>query len=274
MTLYTVMDFFVLLLYLMDYILIALTSLLASALTFFSGFGLNTLLLPVFALFFPLDIAISLTAVVHVLNNCFKLGLIGKHTHWNTVLYFGIPALIASFVGAYMLTQISQTKPLYTYNISGRTFTITWIKTITGVLILVFMAMESIPRLKKLSVSPRWIPFGGLLSGFFGGLSGHQGALRSVFLVRLTMEKKMYVATGASIAFMIDIARLTVYGQNTLSYTVFRENLFILLIAVTSAFTGAFIGNFYLKKMTYTHIQKIVIIFLSIIASGLIVGII
>jgi uncharacterized membrane protein YfcA len=270
---YTIVDFFVLLLYIMDYILIALTSLLASALTFFSGFGLNTLLMPVFALFFPLDIAISLTAVVHVLNNCFKLGLIGKYTQWNTVFYFGLPALVASFAGAYILIEITQTKPLYTYNISSRTFTITWIKMITGSLVFIFMAMEGVPKFKKFSVSTRWIPFGGLLSGFFGGLSGHQGALRSVFLVRLTMEKKMYVATGASIAFMIDIARLTVYGQNILSYTVLRENIFILLVAVTSAFAGAGIGNFYLKKMTYKHIQKLVTLFLIVIAMGLMIGI-
>lgn len=254
--------------------MIGIFSLLASTLTFYSGFGLNTILMPVFALFFPLDIAISLTAVVHVLNNCFKLGLIGKHTNWNTVFSFGLPALFASLAGAYILAKISHTQPLYTYTVSSKTFTVTWVKITTGTLILAFMAMEGIPKLKKISVSSRWVSFGGILSGFFGGLSGHQGALRSVFLVRLTMEKKMYVATGASIAFMIDIARLTVYGQNTLSYTLIKENILILLVAVASAFIGAGIGNYYLKKITYSHIQKLVTLFLCIVALGLITGIV
>lgn len=258
----------------MEYILIAIFSLLASALTFFSGFGLNTLLMPVFALFFPLDTAVSLTAIVHILNNSFKLGLIGKYTHIKVLLLFGLPALTASFLGAYLLTQLTQSEPLYAYNIGSRTFTITAIKIITGVLILLFMIMESIPKLKKLSASPRWIPFGGLLSGFFGGLSGHQGALRSVFLVRLTLNKQVYIATGASIAFMIDIARLTVYSQNALSYTVIKNNSLILMIAVLSAFTGATAGNYYLKKMTYIHVQKFVTVFLCIIALGLIAGIV
>jgi uncharacterized membrane protein YfcA len=258
----------------MDYILIGVFSLLASTLTFFSGFGLNTLLMPVFAVFFPLDIAISLTAVVHVLNNCFKLSLIGKHAHWNIVLYFGLPALLTSFLGAYLLTQITQSEPLYTYNVHDKTFTITWIKIIAGSLILVFMFMESVSALKKLSASPRWIPLGGVLSGFFGGLSGHQGALRSVFLVRLNLEKQGYIATGASIAFMIDIARLTVYGRSSLSYTLIKENILILLVAVASAFIGAGIGNYYLKKITYTHIQWIVTFFLCIISLGLIIGIV
>jgi len=38
-----------------------------------SGFGLGTLLLPVFALFFPLPVAIAATALVHLANNFFKL---------------------------------------------------------------------------------------------------------------------------------------------------------------------------------------------------------
>lgn len=56
----------------MEEIIIAVVALLASALTFFSGFGLGTVLMPVFAAFFPVDLAIALTAIVHFLNNVFK----------------------------------------------------------------------------------------------------------------------------------------------------------------------------------------------------------
>jgi uncharacterized membrane protein YfcA len=40
----------------MSYLVVCAVALLASALTFFSGFGLGTLLLPAFALFFPIEI--------------------------------------------------------------------------------------------------------------------------------------------------------------------------------------------------------------------------
>lgn len=56
----------------MEIIVIAIVAFFASGLTFFSGFGLGTLLLPAFALFFPIEIAISLTAIVHFLNNIFN----------------------------------------------------------------------------------------------------------------------------------------------------------------------------------------------------------
>lgn len=62
-----------------EYIVICLFALLSSGLTFFSGFGLGTLLVPVFAIFFPIELAIALTAIVHFLNNIFKLTQIGKN---------------------------------------------------------------------------------------------------------------------------------------------------------------------------------------------------
>ncbi|MCR4297043.1 MAG: sulfite exporter TauE/SafE family protein, partial [Elusimicrobia bacterium] len=53
----------------MTYLIICAVALIASGLTFFSGFGLGTLLLPAFSLFFPIREAVALTAVVHALNN-------------------------------------------------------------------------------------------------------------------------------------------------------------------------------------------------------------
>lgn len=57
----------------MELIILCLAALIASLLTFFSGFGLGTILTPVFAIFFPLEIVVALTGVVHFLNNIFKL---------------------------------------------------------------------------------------------------------------------------------------------------------------------------------------------------------
>ena len=84
----------------MDYIIICLAALIGSALTLFSGFGLGTILVPVFAIFFPIEIAIALTAIVHFLNNLFKLALLGKKANKNVVLRFGVPSIVAAFAGA------------------------------------------------------------------------------------------------------------------------------------------------------------------------------
>ena len=82
----------------MTYLVVCSVALVASGLTFFSGFGLGTLLLPAFALFFPVEHAVALTAVVHFLNNLFKLALVGRHADRRVVVRFGIPAILAAVV--------------------------------------------------------------------------------------------------------------------------------------------------------------------------------
>ena len=66
----------------MDLIIIGLAAGLASALTLFSGFGLGTVLTPVFALFFPVPLAVAATAVVPFANNLFKLALLAHQAGW------------------------------------------------------------------------------------------------------------------------------------------------------------------------------------------------
>ena len=74
-----------------DYALIMFTALVVSGVTLFSGFGLGTVLMPTFAVFFPVTTAIAATAVVHLANNLFKLGLVGKQANWRVVAIFSLP---------------------------------------------------------------------------------------------------------------------------------------------------------------------------------------
>ena len=52
----------------LPYVVVCATALIVAALTLFSGFGLGTLLMPAFALFFPVTVAVAATAVVHLAN--------------------------------------------------------------------------------------------------------------------------------------------------------------------------------------------------------------
>ena len=55
------------------YLAVSLDAFFAAGLTLYSGFGLGTLLLPEFALFFPADNAVVSTAMVHGENKVFKV---------------------------------------------------------------------------------------------------------------------------------------------------------------------------------------------------------
>src|SRR5688572_13629501 len=126
----------------METFLIAFTAFVASCLTLFSGFGLGTLLMPVVALFFPVDVAIGITAIVHFSNNLFKMALMGKHADKGTIIRFGLPAIVASIVGALLLGWLSEMRPLMEYTLQGRSFQIMPVKLIIGVIILVIVPLE------------------------------------------------------------------------------------------------------------------------------------
>ncbi|MFO0803013.1 MAG: TSUP family transporter [Gemmataceae bacterium] len=255
----------------MTYLVICSVALLASGLTFFSGFGLGTLLLPAFALFFPVEQAVALTAVVHFLNGLFKLALVGRNASRAIVLRFGLPAVVAAFAGAGLLLLLADVQPVRTYSAFGREMRITPVKIAIGALLLLFALVEVVPRLRDLTFGPRHLVLGGLLSGFFGGLAGLQGALRSAFLARSGLSKESFIGTGVAIGCLIDFSRLGVYGAS-LAKAGDSLDYGLLAAAVLSAFAGAFLGNHYLKKLTMTAIQRLVAILLALVAAALIAG--
>ncbi len=257
----------------MDYVIIPAVAALASLLTFFSGFGLGTLLTPVFAIFFPIELAIGLTAIVHFLNGLFKLSLVGRFADKNIIFRFGIPAILAAVIGAWVLSKFSDLPSLYTYEVIGREFKIFPIKLILSILIAVFTLFELIPKLRDLEIDKRFLSLGGFISGFFGGLSGHQGALRSAFLARSGLTKEQFVGTGTVIACMIDIARISVYSKSFSSEGIIN-NLSLLTLTTFAAFIGAYFGNKLLKKITMKSVQIFVSISLLILAIALGSGII
>lgn len=257
----------------MDYLVICLAALIGSGLTLFSGFGLGTILVPVFALFFPIEIAIALTAIVHFLNNLFKIVLLGRHADVRVVLLFGLPALVAAFAGAKVLVLFTDMPGLHEYTLNGKVFSIMPVKLLIAVLMIIFSVLELLPRFSKISFHRKYLPLGGIISGFFGGLSGHQGALRSMFLLKADLSKEAYIATGVLIAVLIDISRLTVYAG------IFKSmggdlNYGLLVAATLSAFAGAYLGSKLVKKITIETLHIIVAIMLLAIAVLLGMGII
>jgi uncharacterized membrane protein YfcA len=252
----------------MSYLIICLAAFLASGLTLFSGFGLGTLLLPVMILFFPIDLAIALTAVVHALNNLFKCWLLGRHADRATVVKFGIPAILSALAGAWVLLYLSDLAPLLTYQVWGREAHIMPVKLVVAVLMVVFALVELASSGPRFSLPPRYLPLGGVLSGFFGGLSGHQGALRSLFLLKAGLTKEGFIATGVVISLMVDIPRIVMYGL-TLPGMHLEDSRGLLTAAVLAAFAGAWLGNRLMRKVTLRLVQILVAAMLLAIAAAL-----
>ena len=253
----------------MDIFIISLVALLASLLTFFSGFGLGTLLLPVFAFYFPLPVAVMMTAVVHFSNNIFKLSLICKFADWRTVFSFGLFSIPAAILGALILKLSGNPQPLFVYAFMQKNYFISVQGLVIGLLMIFFAVYEFFPFLEGKLKPGKNLWLGGVISGFFGGLTGHQGALRSAWLIKFIKEKQVYVATGTVIACLVDVSRLGVYWTD-IGKINFIENWKCLFFPVMAAFIGAFFGNKLLKKITINYVKILVCILLVVF--GLLTG--
>ena len=257
----------------MEIIIISTVAFATALLTFFSGFGLGTILTPVFVIFFPIDIAIALTGVVHFSNNLFKIALVGKLANKAVLLRFGIPAFLASFLGAWLLLKITVLPSLFEYELWGSTYTVTPVKLVIAILLIIFSALEILPKFSNIQFGKDKLIAGGVLSGFFGGLSGIQGAIRSAFLIKSGLSKEAYIATGVVIACLVDVSRLSVYATR-FAHAELHEHIPLLASATLAAIAGAFFGKKMLKKVTLRSIQVIVAILLILISTALGMGVI
>jgi len=262
----------------LSYVVVGLVSFFVSGLTLFVGFGLGTLLLPVFALFFPIDVAVAATAVVHLANNLFKVGLMYRDAVPRVLLRFGLPAVALAFAGALLLRTLSQQDPLFEWVALGRTAVVTPIELVMGLLIVLFALSDLSPAMGRLRFDTRWLPVGGALSGFFGGLSGHQGALRAAFLLPLGLTPTAFAATQAVIASMVDLSRLSIYGSAYLSGKMqgvtTREQWSLVFCSTLCAFAGAYLGRKMLKKVTMQSLRLLAGALLLVVGSLLAMGII
>ena len=197
-----------------------------------TGFGLGTILTPVFLIFYDVKIAILIVAVVHMSNNLLKLSLFSSHVSMDIIKRFGVLTLLGAFIGAFFQGKMDSSI----------------VKVLLG-LSLILLGMKEATGFGEKMRLPQKIDFiGGFLSGLLGGFVGNQGAIRSAYLLNYSIPKETFVATAAIIASVVDITRIPVYiytGKDILT-----DNTLLLVITTASAFAGTFAGKKLLNKIS------------------------
>ena len=261
---------------LLQFLVVGVTAFVAAGLTMYSGFGLGTLMLPVFALLFPVEMAVVATALVHGANNVFKVSLLGRHADREVVIRFGLTAIAAAILGALVLGWLAGAETEMVVAVDEREwFRITPVKLFIGLLMIGFALFELLPRFQHLEFDRRWLPLGGLLSGFFGGLSGHQGALRSAFLAKSGLTTERFVGSNAVIGFLVDLTRIAVYvamfraaGGDMAAFGGWP----LVITGALAAFCGVLLGKRYLHKVTMKSVRTLVGVLLLGVGLALVIG--
>lgn len=216
-----------------------------------SGFWSSSILLPIAHQFFDYQNALILIAIYHIFGNTSRLLLTYQHWDRNIFFLFGIPSIIATIIGASLVTYI---EPAI-------------LKIILGCILVIF-AIYSLwrPMFRMQPTRMMW-QIGGALSGFSAGLIGTGGVLRGAFLTLFGLSRERYIATIASIALLVDFTRIPLYfGQGFLS----REFFIYIPILLVMAFVWSYLGKKIVQYIPTERLRKIILISIMMISISLI----
>ena len=231
----------------MEIIYIALLTIVAATVGTLTGFGSSTIMLPVIILFFPLPQALLFVGIIHWFNDIWKIILFKKGVHWKLLLGFGIPGIIASFLGASLAITIP------TQILSQ----------ILGALLIAYVLLLAIKPTFKLAQTNLTSVSGGSLSGFFAGIFGLGGAIRGLFLSAFDLPKSVYIFTSGAIALVIDSTRLVTYYVGGVRLSPLLTTGFLLFIP--ASLVGAKIAKRVVNKIPQNKFRTVIALFLFLV---------
>lgn len=177
------------------FLLLLLLTLIVSALTLLTGFGVGTVLTPTFAFFYDARTAVFLVAIVHLANNLLKFGLFRQHVNKEILFKFGFTSLAGAVGGSLLQGSLEGFSVRYA---------------LAGFLVAAGL-LEFLPAASTFRIPRSFDVLGGFFSGFLGGMIGNQGAIRSAYLLNYDLTKESFIATATAIAIVIDLTRIPVY---------------------------------------------------------------
>ena len=209
----------------MEILYISILTLIATAIGTITGFGTSTLMIPVLVIFFPPVEVIFLVAIIHWFGNIWKITLFRSDFNLRLLVLFGIIGLATSYLGAYISLGANEQILLRLLGVFLAGYA----------LFLIFQSKFRISAGNLTALS------GGALSGFFAGMFGIGGAIRSMFLTAFDLPKAVYIATAGAIGLLVDSVRIITYFTG--GATMPKELWYGLLLFIPISFAGAQIAK-------------------------------
>src|SRR3989344_5576223 len=236
----------------MEILYIALLTLIAATIGTITGFGTSTLMIPVLVIFFPPVEAIFLVAIIHWFGNIWKVALFRSGFNMRLLMLFGVVGLVTSYLGAYISLGANEQIMLR----------------LLGVFLAGYALFVTLQSRFKIPAGNVTALTGGAVSGFFSGMFGIGGAVRSAFLSAFDLPKAVFIATAGAIGLLIDSTRIITYftGGATLP----KELWYGLLLFIPVSFVGAQIAKGIVDKIPQDKFRTIIAIFLFVIGVKLI----
>jgi uncharacterized protein len=220
--------------------LVAIAAVVAGAIASVSGFGIGSVLTPVFNTHVDMRLAVGAVSIPHVVATALRFWRMRHDTDWGVLRTFGLMSAAGGLTGA--LLQQSATSPVLT---------------IVFAALLVFVGVAGLTGLSERMRFGRvggW--FAGAASGLLGGLVGNQGGIRSAALLGYDLSPGAFVATATAIALIVDASRMPVYvisdGHRLM------EIMPAIVVATVAASAGTIAGERILDRIPLRLFRRIV----------------
>lgn len=220
--------------------LLAVASIVAGAIASVAGFGIGSLLTPVFALRVDMKVAVAAVAIPHLVATALRLTMMRQHVDWRLVRSFGVMSAVGGLTGALLQQRLRGPGLVLVF---GGLLVFAGLTGLTGV-------MERL----RLGRTSAWVA--GLLSGVFGGLVGNQGGIRSAALLGFDVRPAAFVASATAAALMVDLARMPVYVA--LEADRLADLAGLIALAVAGAVAGTIGGERVLRRIPPPIFKKLV----------------
>lgn len=206
---------------------VLVVAVIAGAIAAISGFGIGSLLSPLFATRMDLKLAVAAVSIPHLLATGLRCWMLRKHIDRNVLVSFGSASAAGGLAGALF------------HNFAANQ----WLVAVFAGL-LIFVGLSSLSGLSAKLRFPKSLSLAaGGLSGTLGGMVGNQGGIRSAAMLGFDLDKQAFVATATAIGVVVDLVRMPVY----LATEVGELQRLWLCISIASA--GTLLGTVFGRKL-------------------------
>jgi uncharacterized protein len=175
--------------------LVLVVSLAAGMIASTAGFGIGSLLTPVFGLQVSTRVAVAAVSIPHLIGTAWRFWLMRASVDRRVLQTFGLTSAAGGLAGA-----------LLQHWTDGRLLTIVF----GSVLIFVaFVELTGLSRRMRFHGMAAWMA--GAFSGMLGGLVGNQGGIRAAVLLGFDVQREAFVASATAVGLIVDGARMPIY---------------------------------------------------------------
>lgn len=186
-----------------------------------SGFGIGSLLTPLLAAQIGVKTAVAAVSVPHLAGTATRFWRMRRDVDRDVLRRFGIPSAAGGLAGALLNAWASNPT----------------LALVFGGLLVFAGASQMSGKADRWRFRGRLAWFAGAASGFFGGLVGNQGGIRSAALLGFDVSKARFVATSTAVALLVDVVRVPVYVY------VERDQIAAISGLVIVAIAGVMVGT-------------------------------